>query len=209
MNLFPGIPRRPAFLWIIFSFVIIFTFDALSYAANVTLDEGEEKPKRRFLVFPYPQHTDELGWTIGALAVAQGYIQPQFKFFINAQETGEGRGLIEYDMRDFKIPYAGNRFFLDHSGKFGTYPDPEMRGYTDGNLAFSDERAGTNDSNRENFITSSGTDERFWFRLKYTLPIGDAELSPVKQYVLRDGLLVSGTSGVSQAASISASFTPT
>ena len=127
--------------------------------------------------------------------MAQGYIQPQFKFFINLYQTGEEKGVIEYDMRDFKVPYLGNRWFLDHSGRFGTYPDPDLWGYANRNRTFTGERAGANDSNRENFIQSSGTDERFWFRLGYTLPIADARLSPIKNYVLKDGLLESGASG--------------
>ena len=96
-------------------------------------EPDEKKPKKRFFILPYPEHTDELGWSVGALAVAQGYIQPQFKFYVNFYHTGEKKGVVEYDMKDFQIPYVGNRWFLDHSGRYGTYPDPELRGYADGN----------------------------------------------------------------------------
>lgn len=195
MRFHSGFSQRPFLRWIGFCLLILVGVSSISYGASVTYDVEEKKPKKRFLIFPYPQHSDEFGWTVGALAVTQGYLQDQLKFFINVYQTGENRGAIEYEIKDFEIPYVGNRWFLDHSGKFGKYPDPDLRGYTDSNLAFTDERAGTNDSDRENFIRSSGTDERFWFRLKYTLPIGNAEASPVKNYVLKDGLLESGASG--------------
>ena len=118
MRFHSGFSQRPFLRWIGFCLLIFVGASSISYGASVTYDVEEKKPTKRFLVFPYPQHSDELGWTIGALAVTQGYLQDQLKFFINLYQTGENRGVIEYEIKDFKIPYVGNRWFLDHSGKW-------------------------------------------------------------------------------------------
>ena len=132
MRFHSGFSHRPFLRWIGFCLLILVGVSSVSYGASVTYDVEEKKPKKRFFIFPYPQHTDQFGWTVGALAVTQGYLQDQLKFFINVYQTGESKGVVEYEIKDFQIPYMGNRWFLDHSGKFGKYPDPDLRGYTNG-----------------------------------------------------------------------------
>ena len=67
--------------------------------------------------------------------------------------------------------------------------------YVDGNPAFANQRAGSNDSDRDDFITGSGLDSFYRLRLKYLLPIGSGRDQVLPAYQLSDGLLASGESG--------------
>ena len=54
--------------------------------------------------------------------------------------------------------------------QIGYFKDAES--YSDGNPDFPDERAGSNDSDKDDFIEGDGWDNFFRLRLKYLLPIG-------------------------------------
>ena len=64
-----------------------------------------------------------------------------------------------------------------------------------GNSDFPDERAGSNDSDEDNYVNSDGGwDNFFRLRFKYLLPIGHGKETIITQKVDR-GLLVDGATG--------------
>ena len=71
----------------------------------------------------------------------------------------------------------------------------DIEAYVDGNPDFADERAGSNDSDADDFITGSGWDTYFRFRFKYLLPIGSAREQVTPAYQFSEGLLTDGASG--------------
>jgi hypothetical protein len=71
--------------------------------------------------------------------------------------------------RDLQMPFA-QRLFLDAVVQAGYFRDAEI--YTNGNPDFPDERAGSNDSDKDDYIESDGWDNFFRLRFKYLMPIG-------------------------------------
>lgn len=65
----------------------------------------------------------------------------------------------------------------------------------DGNPDFPDERAGSNDSDKDNFIEGDGWDNFFRLRFKYLLPIGHGKDTIINTYVVDRGMLKSGATG--------------
>jgi outer membrane protein assembly factor BamA len=60
------------------------------------------------------------------------------------------------------------------------------------------DQAGSNDSDEDNFLEGSGEDYFFNFRFKYLLPIGNGKDKVINEYVVKNGLLVSGQSGAEE-----------
>jgi len=68
--------------------------------------------------------------------------------------------------------------------------------YTAGNPNFPDERAGNNDSDKDNYVNSDGGwDNFFRLRFKYLLPIGHGKDQIITTQVVDRGLLVDGATG--------------
>jgi outer membrane protein assembly factor BamA len=70
-----------------------------------------------------------------------------------------------------------------------------MDGYINGNPEFRGERAGSNDSDEDNFVEGDGWDNYFRLRFKYLLPLGHGKDQIIDAYELDQGLLKSGASG--------------
>ena len=83
--------------------------------------------------------------------------------------------------------------FFDPIVSIGYFSDVDA--YVDGNPDFPDQRAGSNESDQDDFITGSGWDTYFRLRFKYLLPIGSGRDQVLPAYKLSDGLLTDGASG--------------
>jgi len=139
-----------------------------------------------WIVIPYLFTTDATGFAGGVGTIAQGVFQPQTTFvgtlFYGASqdiitngipETSNFMGgLISYS--NIKVPYT-ERFFLSAWGYSMSVPMDTF--YLDG----------SNDSDEENVLTSSGLSQYFTVGLNYVLPIGEGVDNPDGMYDLRDG----------------------
>ena len=85
------------------------------------------------------------------------------------------------------------RLLFDPILSIGYFGDVEA--YVDGNPDFADVRAGSNESDPDDFITGSGWDTYFRLRFKYLLPIGSGREQVTPAYQFSDGLLAGGASG--------------
>ena len=94
--------------------------------------------------------------------------------------------------RNVRSPFF-DRLFLDPDFSVGTFGTIES--YADGNPNFPDERAGSNDSDEDNFVDGDGDDYFFRLKFKYLLPIGHGRDQIIRAYGLDRGLLVSGATG--------------
>ena len=94
--------------------------------------------------------------------------------------------------RDLQMPFA-QRLFLDAVVQAGYFRDAEI--YTNGNPDFPDERAGSNDSDKDDYIESDGWDNFFRLRFKYLMPIGHGKDQIISTQVVDQGLLVDGAVG--------------
>ena len=84
-------------------------------------------------------------------------------------------------------------FFFDPILSVGYFEDADA--YVDGNPEFPDVRAGSHESDLDDFITGSGADTYFRFRFKYLLPIGSGRKQILPDYRFDEGLMTEGASG--------------
>jgi hypothetical protein len=122
-----------------------------------------------------------------------GYPQKQAALISTAMAGTNGSALAFLMGRDLQMPLF-DRLFLDAVFQAGYFQNADI--YTDGNPAFPDERAGSNDSDEDNYVTSDGGwDNFFRLRFKYLLPMGHSRGTIINTQVVDRGLLVKGTTG--------------
>jgi outer membrane protein assembly factor BamA len=85
------------------------------------------------------------------------------------------------------------RLFLDPVVSVGYFKDNDA--YINGNPDFPDERAGSNDSDKDNFVEGDGWDNFFRLKFKYLLPMGTGRDRIIASYKIKEGLLESGATG--------------
>jgi outer membrane protein assembly factor BamA len=94
--------------------------------------------------------------------------------------------------RDIQMPRV-DRLFFDPVVSVGYFKDTES--YIDGNPDFPDERAGSNDSDKDNFVKGDGWDNFFRLKFKYLLPMGTGRDQIIASYKIKEGLLKTGATG--------------
>ena len=86
--------------------------------------------------------------------------------------------------RDLQMPFA-QRLFLDPIVQAGYFQDADI--YINGKEKFSDERTGSNDSDKDNKLESDGWDNFIRLRFKYLLPIGHGKDQIISTQVVDQG----------------------
>ena len=71
----------------------------------------------------------------------------------------------------------------------------DIESYIDGNPDFPNERAGSNDSDEDDFVEGDGWDNFFRLKFKYLLPIGNGRDEIISTVKLKDGLPMSDPKG--------------
>lgn len=146
----------------------------------------------RAISLPYAFYNDSFGLAAGYVHAVNGFPQPQSALMgtVIAGTEGSAMGfLMGYNLRPFRV----ERLFFDPILSVGYFGDTDV--YADGNQNFPDERAGSNESDRRDFITGSGWDNFFRLRFRYLLPLGDGRNQVLPRYRFSDGLLADGASG--------------
>ncbi|MCU7939987.1 MAG: hypothetical protein KZQ64_03940 [gamma proteobacterium symbiont of Bathyaustriella thionipta] len=156
------------------------------------LEGHEDEPVVKGSKFiPYGFYNESTELAVAGTYFAQGYIQPQVNIVTNVFYSTNNSYNFFYYIADLQMPF-NDRIFLDVIGFNSEWG--ELDSYRDGNPAFADERAGSNDSDKDNFIQSEGSDNLFRLDFRYLLPIGHAKGKPIHQYIVeKNGLLVSGS----------------
>ncbi len=171
--------------------LLIYSSISLGDSYNVLQGQEDAPPQKNQQFIPYAFYNENTETAVAAAFVAQGYIQPQVNTVINAFYSTNDSYNVFYLVKDLQMPFA-DRLFMDligFTGEWGT-----IESYRDGNPNFPNERAGSNDSDENNFIESEGTDDLFRLDFRYLLPIGHGRENPIHKYVVqRNGLLVPGS----------------
>lgn len=144
------------------------------------------------LSLPYGFYNETFGLTAGWVEGRIGFPQPNARVLGTVMAGTEGSVLGFFIAEDLQIPRV-ERLFIDPILSLGYYSEADT--YIDGNPAFIGERAGTNDSDEDNFVSGNVTDTFSRLRLKYLLPIGHGRDQILPEYKLVDGALVSGATG--------------
>jgi hypothetical protein len=181
MTLFPI--ARLSLAWCLFVFIV--TSVAL---AEETPLMPETDDSLGTISIPYAFYNENFGVAVGYVHSVIGYPQKQSGLLATAMAGSNGSAMGFLYGRDILIPCT-ERLLFDPIASVGYFSDSE--GYADGNPNFSFERAGSNGSDKDNFVTGDGWDNFFRFRLKYLLPLGQGEGDPFKPMTLKDGFLAS------------------
>lgn len=156
-------------------------------ASSLECEVNAECPgKPRHLVVPYGFYNEATGFAAAAAAVVSGYFQPQVDLVGNVFAGSKDALAGFLFARNYQVVESG-RWFLDLRLLAGRWS--ELKSFQPGNRAFAGERAGSNESSRENFIEAQGSDQYYRATLRYVLPIGDGSQAPIHVYRTRRGLL--------------------
>ena len=158
-------------------------------AQEILLREGQTNTLPGTFTVPFAFYSDAFGLSAGASIGNRGFIQPQASAFATVVGSVDGTIYGFLAVRDIEVPGV-ERLFVNGQINLGRFS--QMNIYRDGNPRFRNERAGSNDSDPENFITGDGIDVKLWSLFGYVLPLGGGAIDPKSRLVLRDGLVIEG-----------------
>lgn len=155
-----------------------------------SVDRQENERKRESLIVPYAFSTDDLGTVFGVGAMATGLHQKQMSLggtiYGGEFTKGTALGLWNYRILD------SERFFLSTMGSVGEFP--LLRAYAPlPNQFINGTRPGSNDSDFDDFIEASGSNNWWDITLEYVLPLGNAVKESMARYQLQGGVLTDET----------------
>lgn len=156
-------------------------------AQGVALTPDGE-PAEQVLSVPYAFYNETFGVAAGYVYGVVGYPQKQSLLLATVMAGSQGSAMGFLMGRDIQIPQV-ERVFLDPVISVGYFGDTEA--YIDGNPRFAGERAGSNESDEENYLEGEGWDNFFRMRLKYLLPVGQGRGKIIGAYTVERGLLIS------------------
>jgi hypothetical protein len=140
------------------------------------------------LSLPYAFYNESFGFAVGYVYGLVGRPQKQATLLATAIAGTKGSAMGFLVGRDLQMPRV-KRLFLDPVISVGYFKDNEA--YINGNPDFPDERAGSNDSDKDNFVKGDGWDNFFRLRFKYLLPMGHGRDKIIATYKIKEGLLES------------------
>ena len=142
---------------------------------------------------PYAFWNETFGLAAGYVFAMNGFPQPQAGMVGSIMAGTEG-SVMGFAMGQNIRPLRSlPRLFVDPIFSIGYFDNADV--FIDGNPDFPDERAGSNDSDPDNFITGRGRDTFARVRFKYLLPIGTGRERILPAFQFDGGLLVDGANG--------------
>ena len=121
--------------------------------------------EQKTLSVPYAFYNDSFGAAVGYVYGKIGYPQKQASLLGTVMAGTQGSVMGFIIGRDLRLPWS-ERLFLDPIVQVGWFKDADS--YTDGNPNFPDERAGSNDSDEDNFIEGKNT----YTRMAHKITLG-------------------------------------
>jgi hypothetical protein len=159
------------------------------YAQEVLLHEGQTNALPGTFTVPFAFYSDSLGPAVGFSIGNRGFFQPQASAFATVVGSAEGTVYGFLAVRDLAVPSL-DRLFINGQLNIGRFSQIDI--YREGNPDFPDRRAGSHESDPDDFITGDGTDVKVWSLFGYVLPLGSGTAAPESRLVLRNGMAVEG-----------------
>ncbi len=142
---------------------------------------------------PYAFWNETFGFAAGYVYAMNGFPQPQAGVVGSIMAGTEGSVMGFAMGQNIRPLQSLPRLFADPIFSMGYFDNADV--FVDGNPDFPDERAGSNDSDPNNFITGRGRDTFARVRFKYLLPIGTGLERILPAFQFDGGLLVDGANG--------------
>ena len=144
------------------------------------------------LKLPYAFYSEYFGAAVGYVYAVVGEPQPQSAILATVMAGTKGSAMVFLMGQDMRLPGI-DRLFIDPIASSGYFTGANA--YVNGNPQYSGMQAGSNDSDKKDYITGYGWDNFVRANFKFLLPIGDGKDQIVKNYRLKGGLIESGASG--------------
>jgi hypothetical protein len=174
---------------------LLLLFQSLESSAQFIIREGDEEGeiRSRTIVVPYAFSAETLGFGIGLGASYSPAANPQSTYFGTVYGTDNGSWLTLLGGHNLQVPQL-KRLYIRPYGIL-TH-QTQMRLYV-GNNNPSDptERAGSNDSSKENYQEEDAREITVDLEMRYTLPWGHYRNDAIHTYVTRNGILKENPSG--------------
>ncbi len=156
----------------------------------------EERQEVVISALPFFLYSEIFGWAVGGFVGIQGLSQRNMSLYTGGliSTNGTKYGFIQF--REFYLPFYPRIYIAPDllGGYFGVlnvYKDPPTsRPSTDSNL-----RAGSNESDKNDYMEVSGYDQWYELKFRYLLPIGHGKDNVYFNPVLENGILKSGELG--------------
>ncbi|MEH6911332.1 MAG: BamA/TamA family outer membrane protein [Oceanicoccus sp.] len=155
---------------------------------NKDVDTKDDQ-EQLLLALPYAFYNDATGFSAAVAISAIGYGQEQVAAVVNGFYSSNESSNIFAVVMDYQTPFS-ERLFIDTQVMSATWG--EVDSFQQGNPKFPNEVAGSNDSDKDNFILAEGDDFLLRFTFKYLLDIGDGRGEPIHTFKTRNGQMVDG-----------------
>ena len=146
-----------------------------------------KRPPSRF-----PFVNESFGFAGGYAYGRTGWPESQTRVLGTVLAGTKGSVALLLAGQDLRTPWL-DQMFIDPFASVGRFD--EIDAYIDGNPAFPNQQAGTNDSSRNDFVSGDGFDNFIRIRFHYLLPIGHGRDQVIPDYELVDGIPVGGFTG--------------
>lgn len=158
---------------------------------TLTRQEDPRGGIQNSLIMPYAFSSESMGFTLGVGAGTKGYGQDQLLLGATAFGSSDKAAALFLGLWDYRPSFA-NRFYLSAQGMAGHYP--KNRAYTE---RFQQDtiRAGSNDSDMDDYLEDSGYDNWTDFKVEFVMPWGASRGDSMQHYILKNGLLQSAPVG--------------
>jgi hypothetical protein len=165
---------------------------ATARAEDVELSRPREAPTDKQLNVPYAFYGELFGATGAYLYSRRSFLQEQSELLVTGMVGTAGSAMLYVRAKDLLVP-GFDRLFAEPVFSLGYFHSNDV--YLSGNPDFADEQAGTNGSDRDDYLTGDGWDNYVRVSFRYLLPIGWGRDHVVNDYRLEGGLLASGATG--------------
>ncbi len=153
-----------------------------------------KKSKMSITALPFGVYSEIFKWGVGAFVGIQGLSQENMSLYMGGLvSTNDTRyGFIQF--REFYLPFFPRLYFEPDilGGYFGI-----LKMYRDmpGMFPDAEARPGSNESDEDDYMEVSGSDQWYEFNIRYLLPIGHGKEKARFHPILKNGILVSGETG--------------
>jgi len=182
--------RRNAVFVLGFVVIVVFTC-RLAYGQSIMVGP-DRKFEKQTLSLPYAFYNESFGFAGAYVYAVTGAPQKQSALIATGMVGTQGSAMGFLMARDLQLPIS-ERLFLDGIVSGGYFQENEI--YVVGNPEFEHERAGSNDSDEDNYVESDGWDNFLRLRFKYLLPIGHGRDEIIHTQVVDRGMLIDGETG--------------
>ncbi len=169
-------------------FILFLVLAASAFGASVIRERNEigKKLYPQHLILPFAFYNKTFNFAYGISWGANGFIQDQMRTFMEIMGSSNSSFNFSLLLMDYKLPFS-SRLFLSPIISIGKYG--KMKAYIDGNPGYLHERAGTNNSDKDNYMDKKGWDSFADLNIHYVFPIGAGKDSGIHTFILNKGFL--------------------